>query len=218
MTVAYEEFLPEVLIEVDGCPSKVAENAIRNAVIELCQKARIWREQLDEVNIFANVGTYDLDLPNDTQLVTLLSAKYDGGNISAISEDELETVTSKYRVTNWRSDIGQPVCVFASNQSEVTLIRIPEVAPTDGGLVIWAAIAPSRDSYECPETIYNEYLELIAHGAKSRLMGMSTRPWANPQLAVAEERKFNRGVVAARIKESKSHGKMSNTVSPRPLA
>ncbi|MCK4826181.1 hypothetical protein KA005_61125, partial [bacterium] len=58
--VNFEDYLQEVLIEINGCPSKVATNAIRNAVIEFCQKARVWRETLDPINVKANTAVYDL--------------------------------------------------------------------------------------------------------------------------------------------------------------
>ncbi len=217
MTVAYEDFLPEVLIEVDGCPSKVAENAIRNAVIEFCQKVPVWKQELDPITTIDNIGTYDVDLPEDSQMVQVLWAKHDGTNLNPASEQELDTLLSQYRVTNWRTETGTPVLIFASSQKEVTLVRIPETGVA-GGLVIGAQLAPDRNSFDCPETIYEEYLELIACGAKARLMDMSTRTWYNPSGAAKELVAFNRGIVSAKIKESKSHGRMSNTVAQRPFA
>jgi len=216
--VNFEDYLPEVLIEVNGCPSKVAQNAVRNAVIELCQKARVWRETLDPINTKTGVAIYDLCLPENSQMVTLLWGKYNGINISPISEDELDTVSSRWRIESWRTETGDPVCFFAPKQSEVQLIRIPTV-DLASGLELGAALAPSRNGYEAPESIYNEYLEVVACGAKARLLDMSTRPWYNPQAAAAEDVKFQRGIVNARRTVSKNHGQMSNKVSmSRPFA
>jgi len=218
MSVNFEEYLPEVLVEVEGCPSKVAENAIRNAIIELCQKARVWRETLDPISTQANVGNYDLDLPSNSQMVTLLWGKHDGVNIQPVSEDDMDIVSGRWRIENWRSETGEVVCFFAPTQETVQLVRIPTEALA-GGLVLGAALAPSRDAYEAPESIYNEYLEVIACGAKARLMDMSSRPWYNPQGAAMEGVKFQRGITAARQTEAKNHGQMSNKVSMmRPFA
>lgn len=52
-----------------------------------------------------------------------------------------------------------------------------------GVLNVWAAFQPARTATTVEDFLYNDYLEVIADGAKGLLFGLMAKPWTNGELA-----------------------------------
>lgn len=58
------------------------------------------------------------------------------------------------------------------------------------GLAVWVALKPTLDATTVEDFIYEDYLEVIADGARGMLFGMAGQPWANGELATYYTRRY----------------------------
>ena len=58
------------------------------------------------------------------------------------------------------------------------------------GLAVWVALKPTLDAITVEDFIYEDYLEVIADGARGMLFGMAGQPWANGELATYYTRRY----------------------------
>lgn len=208
-TVAYAQFLPEVLPFVPDCPQIVAVNAIRNACIDFCNKTWYWQVDLDPLPIVAKVSNYPIDVPSGTEFIGLAGCWIEGVWIDAQSNDELNR---KFRGLDWRTiEGGNPRYVTQIESEEILLV--PRPAETkQNALTIRAVIAPAIDSTEVGRDLLNHYRRVISLGARSYLHGTMGQPFSDLNLSEYFEGKFNRECSKVRIKVNKGLSRSSVTI------
>lgn len=214
--VGYESYLFKVLPDVDGCPPLVAEDKIREAVIELCQSSSVWRKTLDTFYLSSGTPYYKLILDEGEQLAQL-SWGYivdDNGertDLNVTSEDAIDAASGR----GWRSLTGGPTSVFMLTPETVRFATIPteRYAATLG-----AHMKPTPDSYEAPSFIFNQYIDTVAAGAKAKLLNMKGRAWYDPGAAAVEEANFKNMKQDVRNSATKGNTNQPTTVTMRPFA
>jgi hypothetical protein len=188
--VTYDAFMPEVLPFVHGCSDLVATHAVKNAVIEFCEKTDWWLHEIDPIYGMVNVQDYDLDdLPDQTSIVRVVQAAYGGYPIDFLNMDELR---AKFGLT-WRSLApGSPRYATQVVQDQISLVPMPGLGAT-AQLTAFVALRPTRDSQECDSSIYERWAEVIGQGALSRLCSSAGQPFSNPAAAATYRARFNVG-------------------------
>lgn len=208
------DFLPEVLPFVDGCPDLIAKNAVRNAAIELCALGRIWRYDLDPISIAADVPEYDLNYPSSTYVADILRAVLDGTPIYGKTREDLDA-----EVPGWEGDRATPEkgdaigYVLSSDKRKIRIVRCPDKTIANG-LIVEAALKPSRAVTTLEEFIFEEHLETIAQGAKAKLFEMEGMSWANATAGQSCRKKFLDACAAASVKSAQSHGRTALRTKP----
>lgn len=186
--VAWTYFLPEVALEVAGCPQLVVINAIQNAAIQFLRESELQTADLTPIDIVAGDANYTLTAPVGATLVKAEKVTVDGEPLESVSStiDEDET--------------GAAYAYRQESPNEIRIIRVPD-ADITGGLVVKAAIAPTKnaDSVLVEEWIAAKYLEEIACGAKARLLMQNGKPWANPGSAEVNQRVFLAAIAEAKF-------------------
>lgn len=192
-TTRYDTLVPLVLPEVHGCSDPLAEQAIRDAVIDLCQRSRIWVVICDPVDVTATQAAYDIDLPAQSALVRLLSVRAGQCDpLTPASADQLDESLS----SDWTTETGTPKHYVQVDDDSFLLTPIPD-ATLPGQLKVRLAAKPSRSSTGFPAWINERYQEYILAGAKARLLAKQGQPWHNPNLATGYLNYFDTGVAAA---------------------
>ena len=211
MTVTWDEFSREVLPAVPGCPPSVAENAIRQAVIDLCNKARVWREDLTAINIVANTAEYTLTPPAGTRIIAPVNVRYNGESIDPEEEGDMD-----YEYFDWRElPAGTPTKYLIMAPETLTLNKKP-IANITGGLEVRVAVKPTVDATGCDDLLRDDWLDVVADGAKASLMMIPNKAWTNYELAMALKKEFRKGIARARIRMIQ--GRTNKPVRARPLA
>lgn len=207
--VAYDDFLSEVMPFVHGCSDLVAAHAVRNAVIEFCEKTDWWVYEIDPIPGMVNVQDYDLDdLPDNTSVVRLLNAWFDGARLINLSMDELR---GRYGLS-WRQlDPGFPRFVTQVMPDQVTLVPIPGPGLT-GAITAFVSLRPTRASTTCDGSILERWAEVVGQGALSRLYATVAQPFSNPGAAAVARSKFNAGVAEARRERLRGLGRGGDRV------
>jgi len=215
----WTDFLSEVMPYVENCPNPIAQHQIRNAAIEFCQRTALWRRQMDQLNIAANIHTYEID--SDLSVDEAISA-IDYAYITETSGDTPLGVTTEDSLKQsdpiWRTKTTtKPEAIMMADTENCRLYPIPE-EDIDNSLVVGLILKPSRDSAGLPDWIFEQWVEKIAHGAKAKLLSMKSRPWYNPQESADEQDSFDLAVTDATIRTNKGNSRQNTQVQMRPLA
>lgn len=188
----WDTFYPDVLPEVLGCPEPTVDRHLLRAAREFCAKTQCWREDLDRITTRAERADYELNLPDEADLVRLVGASLDLRDIG------LEVVNGTTLAERLRGNSG-PRRVLTMD------LRTLYVLPTPAGaqsLVVTAILQPSDRSDSpatgVPDHVGERYGMDIARGALASLMTMNQAKWTNPALASIKRGEFNDAIGTAK--------------------
>lgn len=217
MTVAYDDYVKYVQPDVPGCPYESVVEAINGAVIELCAKSQIWRATLTpNINIVQGTDTYTLTPPTDTRVIIPVYVEYDVVTIKKkllpATEEEMDFLDPQWRI----ADESSPFRYLMLGPTQIQLNRKPDQAIT-AGLLVRAALKPTPTATGADDIVFNDWYEIVVHGAKGRLMSQTTKPWGEGREdeTMYHLNKFTSGVVEARARQTMGHTKKPATVQLR---
>lgn len=205
----YEDLLPFVLPEVHGCSDPLAEQAIREAVIEFCQQSRVWIYLCDPVDAVAAQPNYDIDLPTDASLVEIFAIRINGVLLTPASIDSLDQ-----ECRDWMTETGAPRNYAQFNDDEFYCYPAP-VAASIGDIKVRLIVKPSQSSSGFPAWINERYQRGIVAGAKSLLMMKQGTAWYNPGAAGAYDIAFHDAWAGAREEAAHSLVRAVTRVTPQ---
>lgn len=179
--------------EVDGCPTILAENAIRQAAIEFCRDSRSQQTTITQA-VTAGTAAYTLTPPVDTVIQHTLEVWHDGTRLTPKTLLELDSRLPR----DWRN-IQAPVANWYSVPSagSVQLVYTPSA---NGSLSALVTLKPSQASTTIDDRVAEDHREAIAAGAKYRLLSMSGKPWANPALSLKYKTEFSKAISHAHVR------------------
>ena len=224
MSKAWDDYLPDVLLEATGCPTLIAVNAIRSAAVDLCGERSVWQEDLERSSLVAGDPLCDLYVPDDSEVATILDVRfYPVGETTALSiagptdEKTLNAVRPGWKDEACEGTVNTvSVCAYLS-PLVLRVIPIPVVSQADA-IAVTATLRPTRASTEGPDLLYTDYLETICTGALAKLLAMGNKPWSDLQTAVFKSAEFRRMKARAGIRVLTASGAMQMQVHPRTLA
>ena len=188
--VPYSQWLPYVQVNVPDCPKALIVEAIRQKVIEFCQKSLFLRQELDGFYTVADDNEYDLSPPIDNNIAQLLMLKVNKRELEPKTQDDMEEIYQE-----WRDQSGEPQYFFLKNTYTAILVPKPiSIYPVR----ILVALKPTQAAQGVDEIIFEEYKDAIKHGALAYLMLMAEKTWSNPNMSAFYQSQFD-----AAIQESK---------------
>lgn len=210
--VSYDDFLPEVLPYVHDCPQPVAINAIRNACIEFCDQSQYLLYEHDPITYTANVGSYEFDPPTDTSVARVDSAWTQDFPLHPKSQDELKTMFG----FAWRELVGDPRFYTQLSPDEIILVPIPAVYQAEA-LKMIVAIKPLRTSSAVDPSVFENWAEVIAYGARARLYDTPGQPYSDAQQAIKFRSWFESGIGNAKIERNRGLTRTGTVLRPPPF-
>lgn len=173
--VSLMEFLPRVMPFAPGCAEPTAEQYVREAAIEFCQRTRGWRDS-DEFTIAADTREI-VCVPPYSALVEIEEMWFDGRKLTPVTWP-----------TTWQDRGGGAPRLFT--QVGIDGIRINP--PAAGTLAVSMFLKPSDKADYVPDFLLHHYAQVIADGALARLLMVPGKPFTNPDTAVAFGASFQR--------------------------
>lgn len=176
----YRDVLPEVL----GCTDPGMDLALLRAAQRLFGRAHVWTVWLDNTSTASGATEYDIELEPGSELVKLQRATLDGRPIRLTTPESLPD--------DWKtSSAGIDACVFTRDSKTITLLPA-----NTAGLVlrVEATLKPSNTATGIEDHFFDQYVEIIATGAKAGLMQQMGHPFSNPARAMDLERRFDDAV------------------------
>lgn len=218
MTAVWKDFEKFILPWVPGAGTPLVHQSIRNAVITLCERARVWRVDVDNtvIPIVAGTHTYALDaaLPANTSMVTILDVLIDDVGVDFKNETLLDLEWPRYRQRvdyhdesspeNWRSLTGDvPICFYSPLKSNIRIVPIPET--TGNRMELTIAVKPTVAATGCTDLILEDYWPAVKAGALSELLSMPKKEWYDINEALRYEAKFEDAIQDAHDEARASH-------------
>lgn len=208
--VTWKDFHPHVIPNVQGCPLSIVNNAIRNAVIEFCEKSLLWKLESEHTDVLAGQNRYTFSAPADAKVSQTVFASIENRPLIMTSLDDLDALHP-----GWRElESERPLWYYMDTDDSIRLVGIPSV-DIPKGLEVHVALKPTRDSVGCPEFILENWAETIAHGALYRLNSMMGKPWASVDMVAYHRGLFREGLSRAKSKSLRSRQGTPKTIIPR---
>jgi hypothetical protein len=177
--VTFDDFLPEVLPYVEGCPDAVAVNHIIKAARTFCARTLVWNYDTEEPTLTVIGQTvYPIDLDSDQERVKILSAWLDDAEIEVLDQS-----------SGRRSQRRGACSSFIYAPNAIDLVLQPAPTADDQRIDLQLAVKPSLTATEWPDDLA-EHVTDIAHGAISSLCMLPRVSWTNLVLAATERAMF----------------------------
>lgn len=216
MSTAHTAFLDYVMPEVPGCTNAMALLAIKNTIIDFCEKSLILQQDHDPVTAVADVVDYDFEPPTGYLVLKIMNAWYKGQKLDPYSPDQVETPSVYNQNSGYLVNRGDPRFYLQKDARTFSLYPIPrETVPLSVTMRI--AVKPTRSSTSIDDIIFEEYAEIIGHGAVSRLALSPGKPFSNRQLAADKQSLYIAGLNVARDRAQKGYVRASKHVRMRRI-
>jgi hypothetical protein len=212
-TVAYTAFYDEILPEAPGCLPALALNAIRNAVIEFCEKSHMHIYNHPAISAIANTPTYVFVPLTGTLVVKALQVFYNGTELIPKTPDELKNIYDGDQSKDWRDQTGEPIYFTQDDARNIRLVPMPSVNAANA-IKMRVSLKPTRASTAVDDKIFEEHLETIKHGALYRLKIQKGKPYSDEPGAAQSFIFFNNGIQSAKTMTEKGFGRARQRVVP----
>ena len=201
-----EDFFPYVLVDVLGCPDPSLRIAIVSAAAEFCRETLAWTEVQDPILLENGVSSYEMDTPLQAYASTVRSAYVGARPLTPITPDVLRTA-----MPDWATaQSTEPVYFNQTVERGFITVYPTPYAVTTQALSVTAAFVPTIAATSLPDFLGQRHVDVIASGAKARLMMTPLTAWSNPSLAAYHRQLFDAGVIDARISEA--HGRVPGSL------
>lgn len=197
----FRDLFNQVLPDLPQVPEPLVTRAIRNAVIQLCERTRVLRETLPAIDVEADQAEYSI-APSQSHhaLVHARNVLFDEKPVERKTQDQLDLEWSEaqdrfsylfyhrhaytgYDADDWtQASSAQPRYYFEKRPAKIRLVATPSTAIT-GGLVVTIAVKPQRDATTVEDWLLEDYFREIARGALAELFAIPKKDWTEPQLA-----------------------------------
>lgn len=205
MSKTYEDFFDEVLPYLPGCTPALAKVAIRNAVIEFCESTLIIQRDHDPITVVKEIIDYDFEPPTGYLVAKIMKAWYKNIELSPMAPDMIDA-SAMYNKLYPNAVITKqdPRTIMQKDERTFAIYPFPlENAPL--GLTMRVALKPTRSSESIEDVIFEDYAEVIGHGAKYRLMSSPAKPYTSDSGAASSKMFFDRGVNVARQRANRGY-------------
>lgn len=213
----YDKFFPNILPEVPGASEMVVENAVKNAVIEFCEKSLILQRDHDPVTLVEGIVDYDLEPPTGYLVLKVMKAWLENNELSPLAPDFVREAAVYNRLfSSYQKANSTPRAYLQKDERTVSVWSPPE-KKYPNGLTMRVALKPTRASTEVDDLVFEDYAEVIASGALSRLMMSAGKPYTNIEMAAVHKGLFQQGINLARSRALHGHVRSNLSVKLRRI-
>lgn len=187
MPRALNDFIPLTLglRGLTGVPVAIAEEAIRQAAIDLCDRGAVWDFRLT-LQTQPRVHRYPLLIPEASDVVGIKSVTLNDG-------------------VYFPDLAGARTCGCGGRSFALYGLRAIDIYPVPdeddpayADIELW--LKPTTDTCELPNLLYSEWADAIANGAAGRLFAMPKQDWSNAGLMQRYLLMFQNDVTRAKNK------------------
>ena len=155
-----------------GVSEPLAKQALIDSAITFCDQSLAVTVNLDPMTIPIGTSAMELEAPDQTTIAQILLVWFDKQLLNPVPYGQLTNI--------FRED-GQPVDYTVEYIEEVVNLMVYP-APNklvSSGLLVRAALRPTRDATQLHDILYQRYSDGIISGAISILCSMPDQPWTD---------------------------------------
>lgn len=198
MSKTLDQFFPWVLPSAPGCSDLLAQQAIRSACVDFCNRTDLVQRVM-AADATINVQDYVVSPPADMILSRVLSVSYQGCVLTVVPADAVNSdiVLRGATIGTAVPLKGAPSWYFQKTPTDsgFSVYPIPAVTLV-GGLTVKASFSPSNAAATVEDVLFDDYASDIAAGALAALMLMPGQTFSSQKgqgYAVMFERAVQRG-------------------------
>jgi hypothetical protein len=193
----WSEFYDFTLPDLPGCPVAAIDIALRQSAIEFCEQSLAWKAEHDPVAVVSGTAEYAFVPPSESVVHAITYAAFDDTELQITGETGI-------LIQSWRTGTGTPKYILGG-ATALTLVPEPDI---DGTLTMTVALKPSPDAFGIDDSIFNEFRQVIIHGALSKLMLSPKKPYSDPQFATYHAQQFTIKTGAAGTRSDRNNTRM----------
>ena len=167
----WSDFHSDVAHHVLGCPNPLLDQALCSSAAAFFRRAKVWTVWLEPITMAGSLQTYELEPPEDTDIVSLQKATLNG--------HELPVAAFRLLTKNPQSQTMRERALISTDRSTVSVLM---AQPAKTKLEIQVVITVSQDAKGLPDLHATFYREPIVTGALHRLLRVPG-PFYNAQAA-----------------------------------
>lgn len=178
-----DSFLPYVRPWAPGVPDQVAYKNIRLAVIEFCERTRLWKYE-DDYDVTVEQCTGGITTPTGSILHDIEIVLFDGQELIPSTARDLDKTEKGWRT----GDLGTGLPRYYTQIEQNTLRIVPAM---EGHVYLCLRLKPAANATEVPDFIASEYAEAIGWGALGRILTIPGQSYSSPELGMAYAARFS---------------------------
>lgn len=217
-TVTFDSLVNNIAPQVPGCPTAVISATVRKIVIDLCERAKIWRVTITPVAVTSGVYIYTFTSPiANTEISDIITPRL--YLTSAATFKKLELTTGERVIElypQWPSLVNlQEPKYLLKDETNMYLCPVPGTADTYTINAV-ATIRPSQIATTWDSNLASQYQREIYHGALHELMMIPDRVWTDDNKSLYHGKQWAFLLNSARARANKGFGRANINVAMRP--
>ena len=208
-TSAWSDWDDDVLPELPGVQQAMARHHVKLAAIEFCRRSWAWIIDQGPIPVSANVAEYDWNRPANTDVARVIVAWLEGRRVESLTRKELSA-----RFGDYKNLSGSPEYYLQDSPNKLILVPKPN-STIMAGVTAVTALQPKRAATGLETTIRERWGDVIAAGAKYRLMRMPKKPWTDKDIAAVYRQEFEDGIAQAKLEVTRSFSGARMRVRPQ---
>lgn len=202
---------PYIATEIPDAMTLLIEREILQAARKFFERTLIWKDVQESQSTVAATASYDVFMPDDTEIVTWDYVLYDTFDLDPVTEYKLTAEQS-----TWRDLTGTPTHYITNIRTKsMRLYPIPNAV---GTLKYELTLKPSITATTIPDFAIEQFQDVIVDGTLARMYGQAGKTWYNPAAADEHRRMFNNGIYEATDKMIRGTSTTSQEVATYTLA
>ena len=199
-TVQLYQFLPLILPHAPGCPEPLAEQKLRLALIEYCERTRLWRHLINQTVGGTGAGT--IVAPGYAAIHEIEWAYFGEIKLAPIQYSQID------HGQDWSVARNQPEWITQAAPDKIALFPPPSepgrlkasvfLKPRSGNEYGGNAEDPFEDAFnEVPEFFYTQHAEPLSWGALRRILEIPAQDFTDQAKAMDYGMRFKERMEAA---------------------
>jgi len=192
--------------EVPGAPNLIIDNAVLLSCRDFCKQTHLWRYEHPAIPVVSGTADYELDdLPSQSEVIWVNTIGQSTHDVASQPIDIVKKVNPGYQ-----SNTGSAAANFTMIDSlTVRLMPIPTAASAITPDVI---LRPTLAASSVWDTLFNEWGEVIAAGAKARLQMQPGKNYSNPEFAIVNTGIYKSGITDVRRRMNNGFTMFNDTI------
>lgn len=215
--MTYAAMVKDVAPYLPGCPQITIERALKEIIIDLCERARVWKGFATDVPLV--VGDYDYALAAsnaNARVLAPLAAKVQVGT-KYTDLTFVQYLTLRAKRPSWPvDDPGIPQYFTSAEYGSILLAPVPDESATMTD--IWCDLAPLEAATGWEDSLYYAHRKVVEHGVLHRLMAMKEQRWTDLEGSKYHGRQWTHNLNRAKIAASRDFIGDSEMTQMSPFA
>lgn len=167
---AASEFFSRIIPKVPGCTTLLAQQAVVDAAVYLCEHSLVLKYNTDAFNTVSGTSMYDIDVPASHDLSRVVYVTVDGDEIQSLPINNLPLVTT---------DNAKPTKYYVTQLESETQLNLYATPDDAYSVVVNVALRPSTDTTFLADDLYHYWMEPIIAGALGRIYAVPGQPFTD---------------------------------------